>query len=488
MSLEIWFRPKRIWDSGTLLAFYEPRNLFQFSLRQSQTTLLVKATPNGDRYHARTLVLYIDEALHRSNRPVFLSITAGDQGTSVYLDGRLAKATTEFPLSAKNVTGHLILGDSPGQSDSWSGEIRSLAIYNCALTSKQVFDHYSAWVHTGRPEITGDEQITALYLFQERRGVVARNQVRSGVDLYIPKKYQVMEKITLEPFWTEFEMTRSYWGAVLKNIVGFIPLGFWFYAYLTVLRPRKASHTSHNLPGNHSQPHDRSPSGIPSDAGFRHHGYHHEYHGHLGWRGALQCLNSNPVPALCVVALPSPTSWKAKSSRLKDPSRHMTIQETAGRTQQAVRCPCENPPGDPRWNVLGAMVRFWQGISKVQERRARSTPPVLESEQPGIVPIGTAHIKLHKATRLGLLDGLPHEQLHGPQSVEPWIGAAIFVGHAAFILDREDAGCRLAFMERQANFRPFSKTLDEISKPRERLGGNLMPTARQYSQSVKRPQ
>ena len=239
MSLEIWFRPKRIWDSGTLLAFYEPRNLFQFSLRQSQTTLLVKATPNGDRYHARTLVLYIDEALHRSNRPVFLSITAGDQGTSVYLDGRLAKATTEFPLSAKNVTGHLILGDSPGQSDSWSGEIRSLAIYNCALTSKQVFDHYSAWVHTGRPEITGDEQNIALYLFQERSGVVARNQVRSGVDLYIPKKYQVMQKIALEPFWTEFEMTRSYWGAVLKNIVGFIPLGFWFYAYLTVLLPGK---------------------------------------------------------------------------------------------------------------------------------------------------------------------------------------------------------------------------------------------------------
>ena len=96
VSLEIWFRPKRIWDSGTFMAFYGPRNLFQFSLRQSQTTLLVKATPNGDRYHARTLVLYIDEALHRSNRPVFLSITAGDQGTSVYLDGRLAKATQNF--------------------------------------------------------------------------------------------------------------------------------------------------------------------------------------------------------------------------------------------------------------------------------------------------------------------------------------------------------------------------------------------------------
>jgi glycopeptide antibiotics resistance protein len=239
VSLVIYFRPQRIWDSGTLLAFYTQRNLFQFSLRQSQDTLVLETNPKGDLRRDRTAALTLDEALHRENRPVFLSITAGRQGTSVYLNGRLAKADPGFPLSAKDLSGYLVLGDSPGQSDSWGGEIRSLAIYNCALTPKQVFDHYSTSVHTGRPEITGDEHYIALYLFRERNGRVVRNQIRSGVDLYIPKKYQVMGKIALEPFWTEFEMTRSYWEAALKNIVGFIPLGFWFYAYLTVLLPGK---------------------------------------------------------------------------------------------------------------------------------------------------------------------------------------------------------------------------------------------------------
>lgn len=239
VSVEICFHPRQIWDSGTLLAFYKPQNLFQFSLRQSQNTLVLKTNPKGGPYRARTAALSIDEALNRANRPVFLSIAAGYQGTSVYLDGHLAKADSGFPLSAKELSGYLVLGDSPGQSDSWGGEIRSLAIYNCALTPKQVFDHYSTWVQTGHPKSIGDEHNIALYLFQERSGPVARNQVRSGVDLYIPKKYQVMEKIALEPFWTEFEITRSYWAAVLKNIVGFIPLGFWFYAYLTVLVPGK---------------------------------------------------------------------------------------------------------------------------------------------------------------------------------------------------------------------------------------------------------
>ena len=61
------------------------------------------------------------------------------------------------------------------------------------------------------------------------------------LDLYIPEKYMVVNKIFMEPFWKEFNMSRSYWSAVLKNIVGFIPLGFCFYAYASVLRIKRAT-------------------------------------------------------------------------------------------------------------------------------------------------------------------------------------------------------------------------------------------------------
>ena len=89
-----------------------------------------------------------------------------------------------------------------------------------------------------------------------------QDQVRSGVDLYIPKKYQVMEKIALEPFWTEFEMSLSYWEAALKNIVGFIPLGFWFYACLHCASPQKAaSHFSRSA---------WEPQSVSRSKSFRH--------------------------------------------------------------------------------------------------------------------------------------------------------------------------------------------------------------------------
>jgi len=42
-------------------------------------------------------------------------------------------------------------------------------------------------------------------------------------------------------FWHEFEMSRSYWSAVLNNIVGFIPFGCCFFAWLSALRLRRAA-------------------------------------------------------------------------------------------------------------------------------------------------------------------------------------------------------------------------------------------------------
>ena len=47
-------------------------------------------------------------------------------------------------------------------------------------------------------------------------------------------------KFALEPFWSEFSLTRSYWDAALKNIVGFIPFGICFYAYVSALPTRRS--------------------------------------------------------------------------------------------------------------------------------------------------------------------------------------------------------------------------------------------------------
>jgi hypothetical protein len=142
-----------------------------------------------------------------------------------------------FLIPPEAFAGRLILGDRPGQPDSFRGRIRGLAIYDRELNAAQVLRHYRSWTGKGAPEIAPEERNIALYLFREKAGSVIHNQVSGGVDLTIPTRYVVLDKIALEPFWREFDFSRSYWSGNLKNIVGFIPVGFCFYAWILALRP-----------------------------------------------------------------------------------------------------------------------------------------------------------------------------------------------------------------------------------------------------------
>jgi glycopeptide antibiotics resistance protein len=239
-SLEIGLQPIRIWDSGTLLAFYNPENLSQFSLRQDQKDLSVKISAKDVHQHHRAENLHVKDVFRRlppsESSPTFITINSNGKGVSIYIEGALVAAEPHFPLSAKDFNGQLVVGDSPGQPDNWKGQLFGLAIYDRQLTQKEISQNYSRW-RNGRLELADDESCLALYLFDERKGNVVRDKARSGVDLDIPEKYRVMEKIALEPFWTEFSMTRSYWSAAFKNIVGFIPFGISFGAYFSVARP-----------------------------------------------------------------------------------------------------------------------------------------------------------------------------------------------------------------------------------------------------------
>jgi hypothetical protein len=52
-TIELWLQPRRIWDSGTFLAFYSSTTQRTLSFRQSQTDLLLQQESPEDR-HRRT--------------------------------------------------------------------------------------------------------------------------------------------------------------------------------------------------------------------------------------------------------------------------------------------------------------------------------------------------------------------------------------------------------------------------------------------------
>jgi VanZ family protein len=127
------------------------------------------------------------------------------------------------------------------RTDGWPGQLRGLAIYETELTASQVAKHYETWTTQGAPELRGNEHVAALYLFNEHTGNIIHNAVHSGIDLYIPKRFSLLHQTFLEPFWKEFKPEWNYLRDTMMNIVGFIPLGFFFYAYWTSARPVKSA-------------------------------------------------------------------------------------------------------------------------------------------------------------------------------------------------------------------------------------------------------
>jgi VanZ family protein len=91
----------------------------------------------------------------------------------------------------------------------------------------------------GRPNLGRAGIPLALYLFDERAGEVVRDHGRSGIDLSIPKRYAILDQVFLEPPWTEFNPSWSYWKSVLVNIGGFVPFGFALYAHRSSARQAK---------------------------------------------------------------------------------------------------------------------------------------------------------------------------------------------------------------------------------------------------------
>ena len=239
-SVELWLQPRHIWVSQTILAFYTAGNPNRSSLRQSLSDLELNVRTGDDLHPANAAHLYVTNVLRRPG-PVFVTISSGMHGTAVYINGILDRTAARFRFFPRDFVGRLLLGDSPRQPDSWSGQFLGLAIYCRELTAARALRHYQTWTQREQPEISQDDGNIALYLFNERGGSVAHNRAGSGVDLNIPERYVVLDKVFLEPFWKEFSMSRSYWGAVMKNIVGFIPFGFCFWACLSAHGVRRSA-------------------------------------------------------------------------------------------------------------------------------------------------------------------------------------------------------------------------------------------------------
>ena len=232
-SLEIWLQPGSTSASSTLLAFYSPENPLQFLLQQHHGLLILSREIREGQNRTRIIGT---EGVFPRIEPVFVTLTSGPENTAMYVSGTLARSFPHVQIG-EGCSGKLVIGTSPVGGKNWTGQLKGLALYQRELTPTEVLEHYESWTAQGRPKLSGNEQAIALYLFDERTGNTVHNNLGAGIDLYIPERFSLLHQQFLKPFWKEFTPSRGYGEDVLVNIVGFIPLGFFFCAYWSAVRP-----------------------------------------------------------------------------------------------------------------------------------------------------------------------------------------------------------------------------------------------------------
>jgi len=235
-SLEIWLEPNLSNSSGTVLAFYWPASkVVSFSLRQWRDGLVLERQSHG---HATEASIYVADVF-RGPSPVVFAISSGEAGAAIYVDGTLVRNFPDFKLTSRDLSGELIVGNGPLTTNNWSGQIKGLAVYDRGLLPAEVAQDHANWTAAETigvpPDPAERESMVARFRFDEGKGHVVHNQVDPSTNLLIPERFFVFHEQFLELPWDEFQAGWHYWRNVAINVVGFIPLGFFFQAYFSAV-------------------------------------------------------------------------------------------------------------------------------------------------------------------------------------------------------------------------------------------------------------
>jgi len=239
-SLEVWINPD-LSSKGrrTILAFEGPGDdATSFSIQQDGSALIVQrknAEDNGTLHTAESSIVGV---LSDDSR-VGLTITLGPHDTNVYRNGALAATFHISGQPTPSFGGRFVLGSAMNVGGNWRGQVYGLAIYERKLMPEEVASHYEEWVKSRRLIATDQELPIASYPFTERAGNLVHEQFGSQNSLLIPARYAVLHPEFLSLPWRHFRSTPGYWEDVAINIIGFVPFGFSFFAYFSMVRETK---------------------------------------------------------------------------------------------------------------------------------------------------------------------------------------------------------------------------------------------------------
>lgn len=231
-SIEILLKPGSLVGSNRFLVFSNPRHSEQIKLTQYRDGIILwYASGQGQNRHAakRDVVHFFN-----SWELMLLTLTSGAKGTSVYSNGRLLERFPGYTLSREAMSGTFVFGTDNSHIDTWSGQLRGLALYARELSPTEVSRNYQAWLLNPTEACDPGKDTKALFTFEEGQGTVVRNLCTDGGNLTIPLFFLLPSKPFLTAPWHEFTPNWDYLADLLRNIIGFVPFGFALCAYLSL--------------------------------------------------------------------------------------------------------------------------------------------------------------------------------------------------------------------------------------------------------------
>ncbi|MEJ2111202.1 MAG: VanZ family protein, partial [Acidobacteriota bacterium] len=135
----------------------------------------------------------------------------------------------DFPFDEKTL---LVLGNSIYGNGPWHGTVSGLALIDRELQPESVASLYRLWIENKSFAETEKENPSLLYLFNESEKSPIKDRITGTAALLIPDNASPLTKQFLEKSLGDPIFTGSLLHDVLVNLIGFVPLGFFFIAVL----------------------------------------------------------------------------------------------------------------------------------------------------------------------------------------------------------------------------------------------------------------
>lgn len=234
LTIEMAVTPENIERRGynPLLVMHDGADRRQLAVWQYGASLIVM---NGDDYdNSRRRPRIVGRNVLSARKTRYLTVTAGEQGTRLFVDGVPAATNSDWKMSIpdKGTPLRLVLGNSVYGRHGWKGLIHGLAISRTAISDEAVRLRSDQWAADRNFDFTGRKIPLLLYTFNEKNGNGFVSQSAGHQVLEIPEYITVLKRIFLSPPRHYFKWRRSAVGDIVVNITGFIPVGAVLYGFL----------------------------------------------------------------------------------------------------------------------------------------------------------------------------------------------------------------------------------------------------------------